>query len=370
MKVWYVLVDMLALFVLIITINTTYHRMNIYEQEYNAQRLSKATEYATAAAFQETLGKISDNIDYENVISVSMDTTKTMEAFDDMMCFNYGLARTSQSKQAIEDSIRTAVHAAEDGYYILTTGDDGENGLKLMWSPKLPYSYEAKDSRGNLLGTYAVSLQTEDWIKVDNNGKVTKGKKYSEVSGEVNNKKRKQAVSKTLTDAITYSVDHNDYARGDAVFGTYIPSEQTITGINDIKTPSIMFIIQGADYTGEVSSDNVALTGLRTIKKVKTLGYEDRTGTKKYCYEWQKIYHTADEWKSIIGVTDEQWNDITKSNKAAKSLWMSMTDVNDALSVVGKQDRYINIKYFTSQEKAAEAGYKPDHDFIYGRVDI
>ena len=42
MKSWYTIIDMLALFILAIMLNTTYHRMNIYEQEYNEQRLAKA----------------------------------------------------------------------------------------------------------------------------------------------------------------------------------------------------------------------------------------------------------------------------------------------------------------------------------------
>lgn len=364
MRVWYVLIDMMALFVLTIMLNTTYHRINIYEQEYNAQKLSRSTEYATSAAFSDSLGQISDSIDYENVISVLLDTNKTLETFDDMMCFNYGLSRKSQSKQAIEDSIRTAVLAAEDGFYVLTTGSDGEDGLKLMWSPKLPYSYNPKGKTD----TYGVALQTQDWIKVDKNGKVTKGSKWSDISGTINNKIRKEAISKSLTDAITYTVDNNDYARGDAQFGTYIPSEQTISGINDIKTPSIMFIIQGSDYTGQVASDNVALTGLRTVRKVRTIAYENEKGQKKYCYEWQKIYHSKEEWMNILNLTETEWENVINNNENAKSLWMSITDINDVLSIARKPERYSDMTYFVSQEKAAEAGYTADHDFIYGKV--
>ena len=78
MKSWYVIVDMMALFLLTIMLNTTYHRMSIYEQEYNEQRLSKATEYATSAAFSASVGKSTDNMDYNDIIAAVSYTHLTL----------------------------------------------------------------------------------------------------------------------------------------------------------------------------------------------------------------------------------------------------------------------------------------------------
>lgn len=326
----------MALFLLAIIMNTTYHRMDIYEQEYNEQRLSKATEYATYAAFSESIGKVTDDTDYDNVLDVLLNDKETLETFDDMMCFNYDLSRTNRSKQAVEDSIRTAILAAEDGYYVLTLGDDGEYGTKLMWSPKLPYSYEYKTNNGKRVDTFAVNLQSEKWsmVRLENNGQLGKkeeyhsGKKYSESfpsNDKLTDEARKEAISKTLTDALAYSADRNNSYRGGTDLGTYIPSNQTLSGINSIKTPSIMFVMQGGDYTGKIATDGIALTGIRAIRQIRTLGYRADDGELKYSYEWQ-------------GASEKYGQD--------------------------------NIVYFDSPEEAAKNGYIPDHEFIYNRIEF
>lgn len=116
------------------------------------------------------------------------------------------------------------------------------------------------------------------------------GKKYSDSfpsSDKLTKTARTEAISKTLTDALTYSADANNADRGGTDLGTYIPSSQTLSGINSIRTPTIMFIMQSGDYTGEVSDDNIALTGIRTIHEVRTIGYRAKDGKLKYSWEWQ-----------------------------------------------------------------------------------
>lgn len=135
---------------------------------------------------------------------------------------------------------------------------------------------------------------------------------------------RTEAISKTLTDALTYSADANNADRGGTDLGTYIPSSQTLSGINSIRTPTIMFIMQSGDYTGEVSDDNIALTGIRTIHEVRTIGYRAKDGKLKYSWEWQ-----------------------------------------------GAAEKYgaNNVTYFESQEEAVQKGYYPDHEFLFNRMD-
>lgn len=342
MKSWYTIIDMLALFILAIMLNTTYHRMNIYEQEYNEQRLAKATEYATSAAFSESIGRVTDDMDYNDIIAVFLNNRNTLETFEDLMCFNYGLTRTTKSRQAVDDSVRTAMLAAEDGYYVLNMGKDNEDGTKIMWSPKLPYIYEGTVTRDpnndnrKCVDTYAVNLQTENWSMVritEGNGSTPKkqeyhsGKKYSDAfpsADKLTKIAQPEAISKTLTDALAYSADMNNADREGTELGTYIPSEQTLSGINSIKTPTIMFIMQSGDYTGELASDSIALTGIRTIHQIRTIGYRADDGRLKYSYEWQG---------------------------AAKKYGES------------------NIVYFDTQEDAARGGYVPDHEFLYNRIE-
>lgn len=85
-----------------------------------------------------------------------------------------------------------------------------------------------------------------------------------------------------------------------------------------------MFIMQSGDYTGEVSDDNIALTGIRTIHEVRTIGYRAKDGKLKYSWEWQ-----------------------------------------------GAAEKYgaNNVTYFESQEEAVQKGYYPDHEFLFNRMD-
>lgn len=306
---------------------TIIERNDIYNQEYNEHRLAKATEYATEAAFDATVEKITDNIDYEDILSVQMDNHETLNTFDEIMCYNYNLPTTEINKAKIEESIRTAVIAAEDGYYILSKENDGDGGgQSFYWTPKLPYSYEHKN-RGGSISTFAVNLQSQKWIGVKRSadGVITteKGTRFSQgmASTILTKRIQKETISKTLTDAITKSIDRNDELNKEQNFATYIPSQQTLTGINDIKSPSIMFIVQEGAYTGKISVDDVALTGNRIIHKVRTLGYIADDGRKKYCYEWQ-----------------------------------------------GASKKYSNITYYNSPEDAAKDGYVPDHNLIYNRI--
>lgn len=324
MKSWFAIVDFIGLFVLMIITATIYNRMDIYEQEYNAQRLSKATEYSTEAAFSETLAQNTADTDYSDLLSVRIDTNKTLGTFDDMMCFNYGLTRTDRSRSAIEDSIRTGVLAAKDGFYVLTLGDDGENGKKLMWTPKLPYSRE----RSGTDQTISYDLYGEEYreaIYNKSDGSISckyglDGPSDLRMDKAVFSKEQRIAVSSSITDAVTWSVDHNDMIRGEAEFGSYIPSKQTTGGINAITAPTLMFILQGGGYTGEVAHENVALTGFRAIHKVRTIGYI-KNGKKMYCWEWQS------------------------------------------------PDNINILEYFNSPEEAASHGYVPDYDNIFRKID-
>lgn len=321
MKSWFSIVDFVGLFVLMIIMATTFNRMNIYEQEYNAQRLSKATEYSTEAAFSETLAQNNADTDYTKLVSVKMDNRKTLDTFDDMMCFNYGLTRTDRSKSAIEDSIRGGFLAFDDGFYLLSLEKDSDSSQKLMWTPKLPYT-KVDDKRR----TIAFNLQDKSYHEAEEKNGTVICKTGKDAETELNlgsnfGRLKREAISNSLTDAITWSVDNNDAIRGEAEFGTYVPSKQTENGINSVSAPTIMFILQGGGYTGEVAHENVALTGYRAIHKVRTIAYI-RNGQKKYTYEWQ--------------IPTSETPDI--------------------------------IEYYDTPEKAAADGYTPDYDYIFRPV--
>lgn len=369
MRSWYALADMIGLFVLMITMVTIFNRIDIYEQEYNAQRLSKSVEYSTHAAFDKSLAQRNSDIDYNEFRTVQIDTRNTLETFEDMMCFNYNLSRTDTSRAAIEDSIRGGMLMTEDGYYLLSlqsnaneiTDDDyqlvdGKKVLteegkrkqqyidslsdsgkqdaygwkKLMWLPKQPYIGKYNNNNGgNITVSYNLNGKTIRYIN-DNDHQYKKTDDGDDIirpflpRGEKFGVAQRTAISQTVTNALAWSVNNNDEIRGEAEFGSYVPSDQTISGINRIAAPSIMFVVQGGGYSGEVAHENVALTGIRTIKAVNVIGYR-KNGKKMYAYEWQ-------------GVSDDP-------------------------SCSGVEKKFKRV------EEAAEEGYAPDYEHIFNPID-
>lgn len=334
MKSWYAIADMLGAFVLIIIMLTTFGRIRIYNEEYNETRLSKAVEYSTEAAFAKSVRDANLDVDYKQITRAQIYSKDTYNVFKEMMCLNYGLALSDSAYATVEESVRGGVLAANDGYYVLTTQNSGKNEQSLMWSPKLPYTGEQNG--------YTVSYDLEDndirYIdkhsglvsKSDNGASVAALNYARNVTGAKGkdyyfNQAKREAISENITNDLAYSVNNNDKVRGDADFGLYIPSTQIIKGVNALKTPSLMFLIQGTDYTGELAHNNVAFTGMRVIPDIRVLGYE-KNGKKLYAYEFQ-------------GVLEDN------------------------------QDRFIDPHYYKTPEKAADEGYIPDYDHIFNRID-
>lgn len=355
MKTWYAIADMIGLFVLMVIMATIYKRIDIYDQEYNSVRLSKSVEYSTSAAFEDSLAKTTAAIDYSDLSQVRISTIKTMDTFDDMMCFNYNLARTEESKASVEETVRGGILAAKDGFYVLSMQDDSADGKdgaeRLTWSPKLPYTGTyGRDSAGKPR-TIAFELGTGDcaYRMVDSNGTYAKKDRtdldYTSalgISRKNLDKLRKKSVSESITNALTYSVDNNDRVRGDLDADAYIPSDQTISGINSIKTPSILFVVQGGGYTGKVAHENVAFTGLKVIPRTRIIGYYDRLdgNKKKYAYERQGVLET------MITVGGEK--------------------INRYFS--GDSENPTEYPVFSSPEDAAKKGYVPDYDHIFRAI--
>lgn len=118
------------------------------------------------------------------------------------------------------------------------------------------------------------------------------------------------------------SMVENTLSREESGYAFYIPSRQTLTGINDIKTPSFLVILHKAGYAGCDDTLDAAITGLKAIRKIKTVGYRDEYGNYKYCYESQQA-----------------------------------------------SGDYDILEYFNSPEDAARAGYTVDYRYIFNRIE-
>ena len=338
MRTFYTIANMIGLFILLFMIDNTYKQVNIYEEAYNELRLSKAVEYATDMAFTDSLAETDAGLSYvtsmyKSSVNTPLNTANTLNSFDMIMALNYGMSLDASSYQAIEDSIGTMVLAGADGYYITNLEKIGDNETALTWSLKLPYTYEIetiKNGETHVI-TYGVTLNTESYTRVDmkknahTSPSITQNTSFAKSGGEMNESIRNNAVSTTLTDAITYSMEHNMINNGDELdFSVYIPSAQTMSGINQIATPTLLVIMKDSDFAGVHGTQKAALTGIRVIRKIRVLAYTDNAGNKLYSYEYQGA---------------------------------------------SKNPNYTVITHYDSIEEAAKNGYHADMDYIFRKID-
>jgi hypothetical protein len=331
MRTWLIIGDVVVLVLLVFLLDATYQTMATQQEQYNETRLSRSVEYAAEAAFaaatntQETNLSYITNIDKDNY-NIPLDTSEVVSTFDTVLSYCYGFAPGSEASANIEDSIGVMVLACTDGYYVLERAQDSENGTGLLWTIKKPYSYELTTKDGEYV-TYGLTLNTETFVRVALTGDssvdsytVRTGTSYDKTGGEVTDEIRRMAVSSILTDAARYYMTEN--IGHDPEVSIFLPSAQTLSGINQIAAPSLLVIMDDCPYAGVEETGTSALTGNRLIRKVRVIGYY-RNGRALYSYEGQ-------------GAADTVSSD--------------------------------GVEYFDTVEEAAYAGYGPDLEYLANAI--
>jgi hypothetical protein len=278
---------------LLIMIAIFYIQMDTMQTEYDTNRLNQVISYAGEAAFMETLNVGDLNLQYRDMSDIVLNPTYCLDVFEEMICLNYGMATSLENKQYIEDCIPTALLAGNDGYYITLLSEVDTNvdsvigeeyGFK--WSVKLPYTVANHNS------AISVNLNSEEWIKASNVGD-TLQLKYgdsfadAEVSGILSRKTVQRSINSTLSDALARNIDQVSQLRGDVNYDIYLPASKTSSGINDITNPSLIILLQGADFSGQAVVEEAVISGIKAIKRVHVIGFRDSDGKKRYCYESQ-----------------------------------------------------------------------------------
>ncbi len=344
MKTWFSIINLIALFCSLWMMDALYQEVGISEREYNEQRMIQSVEYASEKAFYDSVGTKSTGIDYNNEISVVIDPEKTKESFNLMMEMNYGLSISAYSDTAVEDSIAAMALMATDGYYLARLQKTAEYEWRLYWTPKYPYTFWAEE--GGIAYTYAVTLSGEHWAKTwrkaDNTFGYESGESYSDpkLGGKITDDIRRKAVSQTLTDAIAQSMEDNALFREEVRHALYFPSNQTLSGINGIQTPSFLVVMHEAPYAGIDHTLDAAITGLKVIRRIRAVGYW-KNGHKMYCMETQ-------------GALEDIYRGVFPPGAGS-----SDSDLRNEYGIC----------YFTTAEDAAKAGYLPDYDYIFNRID-
>lgn len=267
--------------------------METMQIEYDTSRLNQAISYAGEAAFMDTIKAGNLEIEYTDMQNVVLNPANCLDVFEEMICLNYGMSTSLENKQYVENCIPSALLACNDGYYItllseVDTSADSVIGQEygFKWSPKLPYTIKHDDSE------ISVSLSSENWIKATNQGDTLRleyGYDYSdaEVRGIVTRSIVQRIVNTTLTNALARNIDLVSRLRGDANYEIYLPASKTHSGINDISNPSLIILMQGADFSGHAKVEEAVISGLKTTRKVYVIGFVDTDGMRRYCYEGQ-----------------------------------------------------------------------------------
>lgn len=350
MRTWSPIFNFFAIIIFIVYIELFYSMQDSYQRDFDTLRLSTVLDYATEAAFLNTTEEGDISIDYNNLYTVTLNPSNSLEVLESMICINYGMSITEENLEYVENFIPTAVIACNDGYYItksseipmlLADGTPAGVQYKFKWSLKQPYSLERKDKNGNITKAYSVHLNDKGGVGIrENKGKaeLLYFKDYGDIVWgdglqdipKITQDEVRTTINSTLTDAITSNIEDVLKDRGGVNFKFYLPASQTDSGINDIKYPSFILIMNGAEFAGKAEINKAVVGGYRTARNVKVIGYQRRIDGELrnlYCYESQ--------------MTEEE-----RANNGA-----------------------VITNYYKNIDDAARAGYTPDYEYIFNKID-
>ena len=151
---------------------------------------------------------------------------------------------------------------------------------------------------------FAVNLVNDKWSEYvlpsrqHTNEAILTGTDYEETAYEGNSvaltrEKADQAISKLITEDINYAINARNINHTEEVIRSfYMPSSDSMTAVNQIKSPSLIMIFQDSTFLNGYNLDAVSIGGARVRVKAQVLGFTvagDPTGQKYYCYAGQQM---------------------------------------------------------------------------------
>lgn len=352
MRILLPIINFFALIILLYEFMTLNTIMNAFQQEFDTRRLETAIKYSTRAAFQDTVQYTGDiGISYLDPDSVRISASTTLDSFETMMCYNYGFSTSEENKKHVENFIAAACIAGFDGYYdaswvlkrnyIGTEAEmtDAEKAAldskiqslapneraemfdyELTFGLKKPYAVPLMYGNDNnhTIGAVSVNLVNENYTVVGsyNDGEnlfIDKGIRTTELASSLsslssllggkhvsplysvtNAGNRYGIINSILTGNLIYQIGESAKIHQSTEYRVYLPGTQTVSGINAIDTPTLLIIMQGADFAGEAKIEDAITEGLKIIRKIRVITYEylhpnaeHEAGKRYYCYETQ-----------------------------------------------------------------------------------
>jgi len=280
LRVWSAIFNFFALVVLAILLVSYLNASKVIQRDFDQDRLNKAVEYSSEAAFRNTIEFNDIDIEYGNLNSVEVNPGETLDIFTSMMCLNYDISTSSENMRYIEDAIASMVISADDGFYILEYVNDfidindKSKGMdyKSRWSVKIPYL----DGSGK---RYSITSKLRDVV-----------------NNESEKIKILEVPNKQIADYIIAEMNYKSINDVGFDYRLYLPSVQTIGGVNPIEGPGLLIMVGELDFASSEKINSISVAGFKTEEKKYVIGVIEDTNkdgqfdsldTKYYCYEGQ-----------------------------------------------------------------------------------
>lgn len=355
MKAWSVMFNFIGIAAILIILQCFYTQLDAWDKDFETARLEYQSDYAAEAAFVKSLSGGNLGIEYSDLTKVELSPEKSLDSFQKVMCIGYNKSINKENIEKVNDLIETAVLACSDGYYMTpikkNTFDKKE--ISYDWTAKIPYVISTKDMSESLIGAItSKSVLKRNQIKsalfsMKGNDVYLSGSGNIKLEsiGSLNISKANRdlilsQINRQINGAMIDNIVNIQSSNKTLTHKVYLPSKQTISGVNEITNPSFLVVLSGKGFTTKGFINETVMSGYKTIRKMYIVGYTYRDKNKdgslsdevkyKYCYETQlpNGYEQGTETRGPISI----------------------------------------VKFFTSMEKAARDGYSPDLSYIQHRI--
>lgn len=309
MKVWSAIFNMIAIVIIAIMLIVFYNIEETNVRQFEEARLAQAIDYSVEGAFRAAVATDSIGTDYTNggLEEVQLNPSQIMDTFYNLVCLNYNMVSSVENKGKIENSVATAVLCGIDGYYVLESVEVDSNPLdvviggeyKLKWGYKRPYLvYSQNNSR-----LFAANLVNEKTLEYQVGQSYISRQSFNSDKGEdaglpptgLSRAIVDNAISKLITEDINYAIHtRNINSTENKMRSFYLPSGDTMTAINQIKSPSLILIFQDSTFLNGYDINICSVGGARVKVRSSVIGFQIAgDSTKYYCYAGQQLDETG-----------------------------------------------------------------------------
>lgn len=322
MKVWNAIFNLIAVVIIAMMIMVINNIDTLNRRQFEEVRLSYAVDYAVEAAFRAAIDTDSIGTDYSNggMEEVKVNPTMILPTFYNILGLSYDIALNEDTIAKMEQSIATGVLCAIDGYYVLENVEKDNNPYDfniggeygLVWGVKRPYIVYS-DNGERIFSANIVNQKWAEFVPIyrqDENAAIITGKDYTDarLNGVLTDEKVKSAIGNLITEDINYAINRRNITlTWDKIGSFYMPSSESFTAINNIKSPTLIIIFQDSTFLNGFNMDTVSIGGARVRVRSQVIGFQivgDPTGEKYYCYAGQQLgeYFKSGERKPEIKI--------------------------------------------------------------------